>query len=188
MKYDSEKLSDDKELLLRLKNGDKNAFEEIFKKYYSSMVFFALNYLNDKDLSESIIQEVFVKLWEKRSLLEIRSLKGYLVVTVRNRCHNELKRQGVIRNYAKRKDLNDEEWPEFSEQEYLKKIYSVIEELPPARKKILKLKLLDGLKYKEIAQKLSISPKTVEVQMGKALKYLRERLMPLKKQILKNQD
>lgn len=186
MIHDSERLSDDKELLLKLKRGDKNAFEEIFNKYYSSLVFFALNYLNDKDLSESIVQEVFVKLWEKREFLEIRSLKSYLVVSARNRCHNELKRQGVVRTYEKRKDIKAEEWPEFSDKLYLEKIYEVIGELPPARQKILKMKLLDGLKYREIAEKLSISPKTVEVQMGKALKYLREKLMPLKKQILNN--
>ncbi len=185
MIHDSEKLSDDKELLLRLKKGDKNAFEEIFRKYYSSLVFFAMNFLNDKDLSESIIQEVFVKLWEKRHLQEIRYLKGFLVVSARNRCHNELKRRGVIRNYEKQSDTKDEEWPQFREEEYLKKIYEAIEELPPARKKILQMKLIDGLKYKEIAEKLSISPKTVDVQMGKALKYLRERLLPLKRQLLK---
>ena len=185
MNHDSEKLSDDKELLLRLKKGDKNAFEEIFRKYYSSLVFFALNFLNDKDLSESIVQEVFVKLWEKRNLLEIRSLRGYLVVSTRNRCHNELTRQGVIRKYEKSTDPENEEWPQFHEEEYLKKIYSVIEELPPARKKILKMRLIDGMRYKEIAKELSISPKTVEVQLGKALKFLRERLLPLKKQILR---
>jgi len=184
MIHEPEKLSDDNSLLLKLKKGDKNAFEEIFNKYYSSLVFFALNYFNDKDLSESIVQEIFVKLWEKRDFLEIRSLKSYLMVSARNRCHNELKRQGVIRTFKKSNKIKTEEWPQFREEIYLKKIYSVIEELPPARQKILKMKLLDGLKYKEIAEKLSISPKTVEVQMGKALKFLREQLMPLKKQIL----
>ncbi len=186
MIYDSDRLSDDKELLLRLKSGNKDAFEEIFRKYYSSLVFFALRYLNDKDLSESIVQGVFVRLWEKRELLDIRSLKGYLVVSVRNRCNNELKRQGIVKTYEKNSDLNTEEWPHFHEDEYLKKIYSFIEELPPARKKILKMKLIDGLKYREIAEKLSISPKTVEAQMGKALKFLREKLLPYKKQILNN--
>ncbi len=186
MVYDSDRLSDDKELLLGLKRGNKDAFEEIFRKYYSSLVFFALRYLNDKDLSDSIVQDVFVSLWEKRDLLEIHSLKSYLVVSVRNRCNNELKRQGIVKTYEKNSDKDNEVWPLFHEEEYLKKIYSLIEELPPARKKILKMKLIDGLKYREIAEKLSISPKTVEVQMGKALKFLREKLMPLKKQILNN--
>ena len=184
MIHEQEKLSDDNELFFKLKEGDKKAFEEIFNRYYSSLVFFAVTFLNDKDLAKSIVQEVFVKLWEKRTGLEIRSLKSYLMVSARNRCHNELKRQGVIRTFRKGNKAKNEEWPRFGEDLYLKKIYEVIEELPPARQKILKMKLIDGLKYKEIAEKLSISPKTVEVQMGKALKYLREKLMPLKHQIL----
>ena len=184
MIHEPDKLSDDDDLLLKLKTGDKKAFEEVFNRYYSSLVFFAVTFLNDKDLAESIVQAVFVKLWEKRTRLEIRSLKSYLMVSARNRCHNELKRQGVIRTFKKSNKTKTEEWPQFREELYLKKIYSVIEELPPARQKILKMKLIDGLKYKEIAEKLSISPKTVEVQMGKALKYLREKLMPLKDQIL----
>ncbi len=180
----SEQRANDIDLLLRLRNGDENAFESIFKKYYASMVLFAMNYLHDRDRSESIVQDVFVIFWEKRFVLDISSLRGYLVVAVRNRCHNELKRQGVIRNYEKSIEPNVEEWPQFPEKENIEKINKIIEELPPRRKKIFKMSRLEGLKYKEIADILAISPKTVEVQMGKALKYLREKLLPLKRQLL----
>jgi len=181
---DSERKLEDKELLLQLKKSDEHAFEIIFKRYYAPMVLFAVNYLHDKDRSESIVQDVFVKLWEKRFLLDINSLKGYLVVAVRNRCNNEIKRQGVIRGYAKTFNVNPEEWPQFHDEEYIEKINRTIDELPPRRKMIFRMNRIEGLRYKEIAERLSISPKTVEVQMGKALKYLREKLLPLKKHLL----
>jgi len=184
MTLSAEKITDDIELLMRLKKGDEHAFEIIFKRYYAPMVLFAVNYLHDKDRSESIVQDVFVKFWEKRSVLEISSLRGYLVVSIRNRCHNEQKRLGVVRSYEKYVDSDDGVWPQYQDKESVERINRVIEELPPRRKIIFKMSRIDGLKYKEIADKLAISPKTVEVQMGKALKYLREKLLPLKKQLL----
>jgi RNA polymerase sigma-70 factor (ECF subfamily) len=175
---------EDKDLLLKVKKGDESAFEKIFRKYYTPMVLFAVNYLHDKDRAESIVQDVFVALWDKRVVNVIASLEGYLVVSVRNRCHNELKRQGTIKKFEKAFDPELIEWPEYRDKEFMKKINEAIEELPPKRKRIFKMNRIEGLKYKDIAQRLSISPKTVEVQMGKALKYLRERLLPLKKQLL----
>lgn len=184
MTHSAEKITDDIALLMRLREGDEVAFEIIFKRYYAPMVLFAVNYLHDKDRSESIVQDVFVKFWEKRAILEISSLRGYLVVSIRNRCHNELKRQGVVRNYEKSVDPDAGIWPQYQDKESVERISRVIEELPPRRKTIFKMSRIDGLKYKEIADKLAISPKTVEVQMGKALKFLREKLLPLKKQLL----
>ncbi len=172
------------ELLEKIKVGDKYAFELVFRNYYPHLVLLGQKYLNDRDLSESIVQEVFVQMWEKRRTLQIRSLKGFLVVAVRNRCTNELKHQQVVRHYEKVHEETDVEWMSFNENAYLNQINKVIDELPEQRRKIFKMSRLDGLKYKEIASKLNISPKTVEVQMGKALKYLREHLQPLKKQLL----
>jgi RNA polymerase sigma-70 factor (ECF subfamily) len=175
----------DDKLLQKIKAGDETAFELVFKNYYPHLVLLAQKYLGDKDLSESIVQSVFVKMWEKRREIEIRSLKGFLVVAVRNKCTNELKHQQVVREYEKVSDTKDEAvWMTFNENVYLQKINNVIEELPEQRRRIFKMSRMDGLKYREIAEKLNISPKTVEVQMGKALKYLREQLQPLKKQLL----
>ncbi|WP_289054593.1 RNA polymerase sigma-70 factor [Carboxylicivirga marina] len=172
-------------LLQKIKAGDEYAFELVFKNYYPHLVLLAQKYLGDKDLSESIVQSVFVKMWENRKTVEIRSLRGFLVVAVRNKCTNELKHRQVVREYEK-VNVHKEEavWMSFNENVYLQKINNVIEELPEQRKRIFKMSRMDGLKYREIAEKLNISPKTVEVQMGKALKYLREQLQPLKKQLL----
>ncbi len=172
-------------LLNSIKKGDEKAFEVLFKSYYPHLVLFAQKYLNDRDLSESLVQDVFVNMWMKREDLTIRSLKGFLVVAVRNKCNNELKHQKVVREYE---NLNDrvevEELPHYKDEAYLNKINEVIDLLPAQRKRIFRMSRMDGLKYREIADKLNISPKTVEVQMGKALKFLREKLQPLKRQLL----
>jgi len=128
---------------------------------------------------------VFVRMWEKRTGLEIRSLQGFLVVTVRNQCHNELKHQKIVREHVKVEEKKEEfEMPVFQETIYLNRINQVISQLPEQRRKIFKMSRMDGLKYREIADSLNISPKTVEAQMGQALKYLRENLKPLKEQLL----
>ncbi|MBR8535655.1 RNA polymerase sigma-70 factor [Carboxylicivirga sediminis] len=175
----------DRMLLEKIKAGDERAFELVFKNYYPHLVLLAQKYLGDKDLSESIVQGVFVKMWEKRRETDIKSLKGFLVVAVRNKCTNELKHRQVVYQYEKNQTEKPEPvWMSFNENVYLNKINSVIDELPEQRRRIFKMSRMDGLKYKEIAEKLNISPKTVEVQMGKALKYLREQLQTLKKQML----
>jgi len=172
-------------LLQNLKAGDERAFEMVFKNYYAHLVLLAQKYLGDRDLSENVVQSVFVKMWEERTSMEIRSLRGFLVVAVRNKCTNELKHQQVVRQYEKQNEgEEDGVWLTFSENVYLQQINRVIDELPTQRRKIFKMSRMDGLKYREIAEQLNISPKTVEVQMGKALKYLRDQLRPLKKQLL----
>ncbi len=177
--------SNEQALLLKVKKGDEHAFEQIFKSYYPHLVLFAQKYLGDRDSSESLVQEVFISMWEKRRELDIRSLKGFLVVSVRNRCTNELKHQKVVRDYEKADNISQQiEWPQYTETIYINRINQVIDELPAQRQRIFRMSRMDGLKYREIAEKLNISPKTVEAQMGKALKYLRDRLQPLKQQLL----
>ncbi len=168
----------------KIKNGDEKAFELVFKEHYLHLVAFANTFLHDIDNAENIVQNIFVKLWENRNQYKISSLKGYLMIAVRNSCNNELKRLHHERTFQKSIE-NDElvESINFSDSKVMDKISSIINQLPEQRKRIFKLNRLEGLKYREIATKLNISPKTVEVQMGKALKFLRENLIELKKQV-----
>ena len=167
-----------------IKNGDEEAFEKMFKQYYVQLTAFAHTYMHDIDLAESLVQNVFVKLWEKRKQYEINSLKSYLMIAVRNNCHNELKRKQHERDLKLSVRPDDIiENANYSDSGTLERINQTIEKLPEQRKRIFKLNRLDGLKYREIAEKLNISPKTVEAQMGKALKFLRENLLELKKQV-----
>ncbi|SMO71534.1 RNA polymerase sigma-70 factor, ECF subfamily [Saccharicrinis carchari] len=171
-------------LFEQIKKGNKLSFEKLFRKYYVHLTAFAHSYLHDTDMSESIVQSVFVKLWEKREQYQITSLQSYLMIAVRNSCHNELKRQKRNRDFT----LSDEsayplETVHHPDSGAMQQINKAIEQLPEQRKKIFKLNRVDGLKYREIAEQLNLSQKTVEAQMAKALKFLREKLLELKKQV-----
>jgi RNA polymerase sigma-70 factor (ECF subfamily) len=174
-------LTEDRELYLKLKDGNEQAFKALFLKYYSAMCHFASQFLTDRELAEEIVQEMFVKIWEKRSVLNIEtSVKHYLFRSVRNHCLNQIQHEKIRKQYASKvleaaqQEINTEQY--FLEVDLIQRIEKCIESLPPKRREIFRLSREQGLKYKEIADKLDISVKTVEAQMGLALKYLREEL------------
>lgn len=173
-----------KSFFRRIQSGDEEAFKVVFDLYYRHLVLYAVRFVADRDMAENIVQNVFVKLWEKKASLDIESVKAYLIVSVRNQCHNELKHQKVVRNFEAQfvhEAYNDE--PDLPDAEVMDRINRVIDELPEQRRKIFKMNRVDGMKYKEIADALCISPKTVEVQIGKALKTLRDSLFSLKERV-----
>ena len=89
-------LTEDKELYLKLKEGDERAFQTLFRKYYSAMCHFASQFLNDSELAEEIVQDMFVKIWEKRASLNIEtSVKHYLFRSVRNQCLNQIQHEKI---------------------------------------------------------------------------------------------
>lgn len=161
----------------------KAEFETIFRMYYSNLCAYANKFVYDVDTSEEIVQEVFFQLWKQREEIGIStSLKSYLYRSVRNRSLNFIKHNRIkdeYENYSKQSKNNEVASPEdeIYASELEQKIVETIDQLPPERKKIFIMSRYDGLKYKEIAEKLNISIKTVENQMGKAIKYLRENLV-----------
>lgn len=168
----------------KLKNDDRDAFKQLFDIYYQHLVLFATRYVGDQDMAENIVQEVFVNLWEKRKKLQVYSVQSYLVVAVRNRCQNEIKRQKNLRLFQMAFKSDTFQPPaDFPDDFFMNKIMAVINAMPEKRKRIFKMNRLDGMKYKEIALALQLSPKTVEIQIGKALKYLRENLSEIKNKV-----
>lgn len=169
-------------IIQRIKEGDKSCYEDLFKSLYAHLCNFAFQFLKEKAASEEIVQDIFFKLWEKREELNINSsVKSYLFSSVRNQCLNQIKHLEVRDNYK----VHNEQQIKYSEQqehdiavesELQEKINITISSLPPERQKIFKLSRYEGKKYKEIAEELSLSVKTVEAQMSKALRFLREEL------------
>lgn len=165
-----------------IRRGDKRAFEILFKKYYLSLTRFAWRYVKSKAISEDLVQELFTSLWEKREELNVNgSMRPYLYKSVRNLSLNHLKHQKVQNRYdSKWMDLK--EFPEiqfeekYREQQIRDAITKAVEELPTRSKMTYKLHRYDGLKYEEIAEVMGISVKTVESQMTRTLKILREQL------------
>lgn len=162
--------------LRQLKLDDERAFDALFRHYGSLVYRFAYGYLKSRADAEEIVQDCFLKIWEKRQQLrEDVPLKGYLFTTAHHAILNQLRRSqhhlrfqthvatlspGVATNGA-----------EYSEMEAL--YQAALEKLPPKRRQIFMLSRQQGLSYSEIAQQLNLSVKTVETQIMQALKFLR---------------
>jgi len=172
---------EEKELFDRIKKSDEKAFEMLFHKYYGHLCLFATKIIKDDASAEEIVQDLFVKLWEKREQLSIEtSLKNYLFRSVKNLClnyiqHNKTKivhAQSVL-SEMESNFSDDNNYPEI---DLAFKIEESINSLPGKRREIFRLSRQEGLKYHEIAEKLNISIKTVETQMSLAIKTLRDKL------------
>ena len=164
----------------RIKNGDEKAFDYLFDTYYKGLSVFANKYVKNVEVAEDIVQELFIKVWNKREQLDVNtSLKSYLFQSVYNSCLNHLKHLKIRDNYKKYisyNNTNELQHDTLVEEEFKSRIYNSIESLPEKCKIIFKLSRFEGLKYKEIAEKRNISIKTVKGQIGKALKTLRHDL------------
>lgn len=169
-------------ILHKITSEDESVFEFIFRKYYAGLCSYSKRFVGDYDQAEELVQDVFLKLWESRGELKVTtSLKSYLFKSVHNKSLNYLKHIQVENKYKEYNDnlikLNElSEDDAFAEPNMEGEIYDAIETLPEQCKNIFKLSRLEGLKYKEIAEQLNISDRTVEVQIRKASIILREKL------------
>jgi RNA polymerase sigma-70 factor (ECF subfamily) len=166
-------------LFEEIRNGDERIFNQAFDRYYPCMCFYADKILHDFDSSRSIVQQVFVDLWIKREKLHIDSLKSYLYQSVRNAALDVLKHKKAELKYLS--SLQKTESSQFAdlleEAELADKINRAIHKLPERCREIFLLCRFEELKYLEIAERLNISVKTVEMQVGIALKRLRIELI-----------
>jgi len=172
---------DDRNLFVQIKRGDKKSFEILFRAYYAPLCQFSRKYIKDADDCEEIVQSFFLKLWDKKDELDInQSVKNYLFSSVRNRCLNFIKHEKIKQEYQseimKNPDGQIDPTSFIMEVNLVERIDQCIADLPERRREIFMLSREQGLKYREIADQLGISIKTVETQMGQALKELREKL------------
>ena len=177
----------DSELVVLIKKDDKSAFEYLFRSYYTQLFKFAYKFVNGKAPAEDVLQEVFLNIWENRDRLSINSsVKSYLFTSIRNRALNYLKKsEHEVHESGYNSTLFNIISPEHADHELIsdelkKKINSAISALPEHCRRIFLMKKEDHLKYTEIADILGISPRTVEVQMGRALKKIRTALIGYK--------
>ena len=173
----------DNELFGKPGINDEKAFEKLFRRYYAPLCLFASHYVKNPEDAEEIVQRFFVDLWEKRDQISIdASVKNYLFRSVKNHCLNYLKHNKIKNRYAqneiREKEPGGEPADPWFEPGLMEKMEESIQSLPKKRREIFRLSREEGLKYREIAQKLNISEKTVETQMGLALKTLRQKLKP----------
>ena len=158
---------------------DKEQFEMLFKTHFSHLTNFANQFVQDPDASQEIVQKVFITLWEKREHVDPQlSIKSYLFTSVRNRCLNYLRDQKKYK--SKVLDLECAEFElateePFSDLDGLKKqLEAALERLPDKCREVFEMSRFRQMKYKEIAEELEISQKTVEAHMRKAMQVMRE--------------
>lgn len=165
----------------KIKEGDIRTFEQIFRLYYTSLCMYAFSITNRKDVSEEVVQDVFYNIWKERERLPIvYSVKNYLYGAVRNhalRYQERLKVQErhqahVLHTETTETDFSPQELLEYKELESI--IINILTKLPERRMQIFRMHRVEGKKYREIADFYSISVKTVEAEMTKAYRALRQ--------------
>lgn len=160
---------------------DKHEFVEMFRAYYNPLCNYANSILNNRSWSEDVVQDVFAGIWDKKNELKIESYKQYLFQSTRNKALEYLRKKSRQKDYVEdiKKDIiNDYNITEEADKFMLKeKLFRSIRQLPPKCQKVFVMSKVNGLTYREIAQELDISVKTVENQIGRALRILRKKLV-----------
>jgi RNA polymerase sigma-70 factor, ECF subfamily len=172
---------DERELLAGIRQGDEDAFDAIFRAHYAPLVGVAERMLRSRAVAEEIVQDVMLELWRRRESLPIEdSLRAYLFRATRNRALNHV-RHGRVEREGQPHVVGATADPPTApstlvEEEIDTALRAALGDLPDRCREVFELSRVHGLRYAEIAATLGISVKTVEAQMGKALRILRERL------------
>ena len=170
-------------ILTKIKEGDIKAFEEIFRRYYSPLCWYAAGITGEMEAAEEIVEELFYVFWKDREHLQIfQSVKSYLYKAVRNEAlqycqHKEVKeryREYVLAGNVLEQDSDPHRQLEYEELQGL--IRHTLDKLPVRRLQIFEMHRMEGKKYAEISSSLSLSIKTVEAEMTKALRTLRNEI------------
>ena len=164
----------------RIKQNDLSEFEDLFKSYYSPLCNYVFGIIKDIDQAEEIVQEFFYTYWKNRKEISIKlSLKAYMYKSVKNSALRYIQHKQVeekYRKYAKAEESVTTINNTLEDNELSGILENTLNELPDRCRQIFELSRFNGLKYQEIADMLSISVKTVEADMTKALMTFRQRL------------
>ncbi|MVZ63758.1 RNA polymerase sigma factor [Sphingobacterium humi] len=174
--------SDEKELLLKLREGDERAFEQVYNLYSSPVFGSILKLLKDRDTSEDILQDVFIKVWQSRMEIDPdRSFKSYLFVIAKNKVYNYMRRATLevqVSAYLAARSAEgynpveaDMQYAESSEA-----IRKAIDALPPKRKEVFIFCKIEGHSYQEAAEKLGCSVAAINAHIVKATKSIKTQL------------
>lgn len=176
IQYDNES-----ELVTALKNGEHDAYSYLFSKYYRDLVLYGGTIIQNQEICEDIVQNIFLHIWDNRESIKIESLKSYLIKSVKNSCLDEIKHYKIINEHTdfvirqNSLETNDtEEYILFSELNT--KLQEAIEKLPEDEKITFKMSRMEEMKYQQIAEELNVSVRTVEVRISKSMKRLKELL------------
>jgi len=168
----------DKELIRKLKNGDIDAFNGIFYAFSSKLYHFAYGYLKSKEDAEEMVQEIFSKIWDKRTdIKEEYEFRSYLFSIAFNYIKKHFRSKALINKYAEFATTNNPESEQIQEDvnyASLKlRVDQLVDQMPEKRKAVFFKSRVEGKNSKEIAAEMNISPSTVENHLNQALRFLR---------------
>lgn len=159
---------------------DEQAFKELFLEFYPAMCVFAMRYIPEEESARDIVQDVFFKIWKNRKSMDINtSFRNFLITSVRNGCTDYLRKKEVENRYMEESMLSaihsSPEEPEevFTLKELETTIGEALAKLPPNVREAFEMNRFGGMTYVAIAEKMAVSPKTIESYISKALKILR---------------
>ena len=172
---------DDHELLLLMRNGKEAAFKEIYYRYWEKLVAMGYYYTRSTQSAEDIVGEVLIGLWQKRSTLEIQSLPAYLATAVKysvfKAIHRKKRREELLEERGPCAGEGDDETEKKLEARFLQEfVEGVVEQLPEKTRLVFRYSREEQLTTAEIAEKMQLSPKSIEYHITRALKTLREQL------------
>ncbi len=164
--------------IIGLQEGDERIFRKLFERYYPRLCYFASSLLPFSESEEDVVQEAFEKLWQKRmNFYNLKAVKTFLYITVKNRCLNIHKHGKVVKKHADRRQEETIEahtiMDHLLEAEVLEKVNGALQRLPPGCRSVLHLSYFEGLKNKEVAAQLKVSINTVKTQKQRGLSLLR---------------
>lgn len=176
-----------KSLVYQLNKGDKKAYEKLFLLYYDKLLHIAKGYIGTKEDAEGVVQNIFLKLWDKKTdFTSISNVNNYLFTMTKNACLDLIKHRKVKNSFTQEyvainSDLQqqfiaDEETSAFLEKELEQRITKAIELLPKKRKVVFLKSRFEGMKHAEIAESLGISQRTVENHISNSLQHMRLQL------------
>ena len=168
----------EREWVDRIRAGDLAAFESLYRAYWARLYAFAFRYVRSKEDAEDVTQEVFLRIWRGREhWVPAGAVRNYLYLSVRNAARDRLARTVVAQRWRlSQAGTAAETQPNLEAAELTASVEQALHELPPKRSAVCKLRLIDGLSYAQIADRLRISEKTVETQLARGLKFLRDRI------------
>lgn len=177
-------ISDFKDLNENDRQASSGTFKELFSRYYDRLLYFAWQFIHDKETAHDMVQQAFMNYWNSNSDQQVDEVnaRNFLYLNVRNLCLKHIRHDKVIEKHKKQIDPDPvDEYNVVNKiirAEVLGEIYHAIESLPESCKRISRMSYLEGMKNNEIADELGISVNTVKTQKQRALQLLRLRLNP----------
>ena len=171
----------------RIRGGDRTAFEALYRKYWQPLYAFAFRYVRSKEDAEEVVQDVFFRIWRGRAdWVPAGAVRNYVYCAVRNAARDRMERVAVARRWGGRGEHVGQGataaaaaiQSELEAAELVAAVQRALDELPSKRSAVCKLRLIDELSYAQIADRLGIREKTVETQLARGLKFLRDRIRP----------